>query len=86
MTDDLCQCPRCGRSHRPFVFGKPPETTSGERLREQIERDTEHYQAAMAMSEKHRRLWIEACQERDQALAALAQTASEPTTSLRSEK
>lgn len=31
--------------------------------RAQIERDKEHYEAAMAMSEKHRRLWVEECQK-----------------------
>lgn len=29
----------------------------------------EHYQAATAMGEKHRKLWVEACQERDQLRA-----------------
>lgn len=30
---------------------------------DQIERDAEHYTAAMGMSEKHRRLWVEAEQK-----------------------
>jgi uncharacterized protein YlxW (UPF0749 family) len=29
----------------------------------QVTRDEKHYQAAMAMSEKHRKLWVSACQE-----------------------
>lgn len=37
--------------------------------RSQIERDKEHYDAAMAMSEKHRRLWVEECQKIKATLA-----------------
>lgn len=75
MIDDLCQCPKCGRSHNPFNFGKPPGAISSEyeQLREQIARDEEHYQAAMAMSEKHRKLWVEASQNRDRLRAVLLQ-------------
>lgn len=29
MTDDLCQCPKCGRMHRDLGFGKPPEIIAG---------------------------------------------------------
>jgi hypothetical protein len=36
---------------------------------EQIERDEEHYRAAMAMSEKHRKLWVEESQK-NQSLEA----------------
>lgn len=25
MENDICQCPNCGRSHKPFGFGTPPE-------------------------------------------------------------
>lgn len=64
-SDDLCQCPKCGRMHRNLGFGKPPETVAAEALAE------EHYQAAMAMSEKHRKLWVEACRERDRLRAAI---------------
>jgi hypothetical protein len=32
-------------------------------LKAQIARDDEHYKAAMVMSEKHRRNWVEACQQ-----------------------
>lgn len=35
------------------------------RLTQQVARDEEHYQAAMAMNEKHRKLWVEASQQRD---------------------
>lgn len=24
MTDDLCECPDCGRTHRKMPFSKPP--------------------------------------------------------------
>jgi hypothetical protein len=41
------------------------------RLVEIIARYETHYQAAMAMSEKHRKLWVEACQERERIRAAL---------------
>lgn len=36
-----------------------------------IARNETHYQAAMAMSEKHRKLWVEACQERERIRVAL---------------
>ena len=36
---------------------------------EQIERDEEHYRVAMAMSEKHRKLWVEESQK-NQSLEA----------------
>ena len=26
MTDDLCQCPKCGKMHRNLGFGKPPSS------------------------------------------------------------
>jgi len=39
-----------------------------ERLVAQVASDDEHYRAAMAMSEKHRKLWVEA----SQSLAAIA--------------
>lgn len=35
------------------------------KLRAQMARDEEHYRASQAMSEKHRRNWVEVCQERD---------------------
>jgi hypothetical protein len=35
------------------------------RLTQQVARDDEHYAAAMAMNEKHRKLWVEASQQRD---------------------
>jgi hypothetical protein len=41
------------------------------RLVEIIARNETHYQAAMAMSEKHRKLWVEACQERERIRAEL---------------
>lgn len=25
MSDDLCQCPNCGREHHSMGFGKPPQ-------------------------------------------------------------
>lgn len=28
MSDDLCQCPKCGRMHRDLGFGKPPAAIS----------------------------------------------------------
>jgi outer membrane murein-binding lipoprotein Lpp len=34
-----------------------------EQLQAQVIRDDEHYKAAMGMSEKHRRLWVEASQQ-----------------------
>lgn len=34
-------------------------------------RNEEHWQAAMAMSEKHRKNWVEACQSRDRLREAL---------------
>jgi len=24
MSDDICECPKCGRQHRDLGFGKPP--------------------------------------------------------------
>ena len=32
MSDDLCQCPPCGRTHRNLGFGKPPEAIAGPSL------------------------------------------------------
>lgn len=46
-------------------------------LRAQIARDEEHYQAAMTMGEKHRRNWVEACQERERLREALAEAVKE---------
>jgi acetyl-CoA carboxylase carboxyltransferase component len=43
-----------------------------EKLQAQIARDEEHYQAAMKMFEKQRKLWVEACQENTHLRAALS--------------
>ena len=32
MSDDLCQCPTCGRMHLPLGAGKPPEAIAGPSL------------------------------------------------------
>lgn len=42
---------------------------------DKIERDEEHYRAAMAMSEKHRKLWVEKCQEVERLREALQRIA-----------
>lgn len=26
MTDDICECPKCGRQHRSLGFGPPPKS------------------------------------------------------------
>lgn len=41
------------------------------------QRNDEHHAAAMAMSEKHRRNWVEACQERDALRAQVAKVRRE---------
>ncbi len=64
---EICYGPKCGRSHRPLGFGVPPETIAAEKLQE------EHYQSAMAMSEKHRKLWVEASRESARLRALLIQ-------------
>jgi hypothetical protein len=42
-----------------------------EELRAQIARNDEHYDAAMKMSEKHRKLWVEASQRNAELVAVL---------------
>lgn len=32
MTDDLCQCPRCGRMHKNLSAGNPPAAIAGPSL------------------------------------------------------
>lgn len=32
MSDDLCQCPTCGRMHKSLGFGTPPETAARTRI------------------------------------------------------
>lgn len=40
MADDLCQCPACGRIHKPLGAGKPPEAIfrPNDRVRQLSER------------------------------------------------